>query len=780
MTIFFRTTLVLGMVFILLSATLPVNEPAAAQSGPRLVVENELPNSTLIKHPQAATFASQVYLLAIAERSGAADGKVRVWSKSETATAFPSPFQVGTTARSSVDNEYLNGAIATAPDGAVLTLWLDPAARIVRFRRRDSAGNWGPIVEVTRNVIFPVRPSLVVVGGGAQAGRIIAAWRDDSAPNAANEGIYYTYSDNGGASWTPVARAFGMKVYRAPVQLASDQNGEVILTFTRDAPRPLHVMVARWTGSGFSAPVDVNLGTGEQFADSSVAVFNGQVYVGYRHVDDGIFYAEKSISALFDGQPWPRSRLLNGKGDGRVNVATDQFGNLHFAWISTPAGNRNQNQLGYAARASNGTFFGPISSATQAPLFNAWGASSAANGFYMHVAHEKFDGGTPSLRYALFQMPGTPFGSPPLIEGGASLVGGNGRTSVQVTFPGLGDTPQNVSVRWRWGAPPTDTETDSGGWVPLSTAATAATVLNVPIPTAFLTANDCSPRVLFTQLRRNDSGFVELTPQSASVVIDTIVATEVTVANPLLYDTSSWYAGDYTIRDLDPNSAPLPQIWLSVDGDTDCSGIARVRVANNIASLAVNSDFEIDGDLSTIIPLPGVTFSPPPSDGNYPVVLRVFDEVGNSLTITRTMRLDQTPPQLTLDGSEVITATDSPLGDILQDLHFDLSGATITETNGILGMLIAVSPESVASPSSATGLRWISQPANVHAGQFTISSWSMANAGVTASTSSTEQTFYLYFRLIDRAGNINDVVLSTTATSTLTPARTFLPLVVLE
>ncbi|MFN3373088.1 MAG: exo-alpha-sialidase, partial [Chloroflexus sp.] len=719
MAICLRTMFVLGTVLALLAGLLPMAAPVTAQSFPRLIVETVLSNSADLKLPQVATAGNQVHLIGIAEASGASEGKTRVWTKIEGAISFPTPVTVGTTARASINPEYINSAIATSPDGEVMTLWIDQAAKVVRFRKRDTAGNWGPTFEVTRNIVFPIRPTLTVVNGGSQNGRIIAAWRDDSASGANNEGIYYTYSDNGGASWVPVQRAFGTKVYRSVVQLTSGPNGAVVLTFTRDAPRPLHVMVALWTGSGFSLPVDVNLGDDQVYADSSVAIYNDRIFVGYRHGENGIFYAEKPIANLFDNQPWQRARLLGEKGDGQVTVSTDQYGNLHFSWIRTPANSgRNQNRLGYAVRLANGTFLGPIESATGGPLFNAWGASSAASGFYLHVAHEQFDGGVPYLRYALFQAPGSPFGSVPLIEGGAERVGGDGRTSIKVTFPNLGDTPQDISVRWRWGAPPTDTENDSGGWVPLAANATAATELTVPIPLAFRTVNDCSPRTLFTQLRRNSDNLVEMDPRSANVIIDTTVVANVDVMNPLLYETASWYASNYTVRDLDRNSTPVPQVMLAVADTGDCSGIVRARVANNSASLAANSDLDVEGTLTAIVPLPGVTFSPPAPDGNYNVVVRVYDRLGNSHTVTKTIRLDRTPP--VLSGTVVVTATDSPLGDMLQDLAFDFSSATVTEANGVHGVLIAVSPNVDSNPATSSTLQWISAPVNFNGGQFTV------------------------------------------------------------
>ncbi len=783
MTVLSRTILVLLTMLALIAVTAPMGLPLAAQDTVRLIAEFDIRNSLNLKQPKVATFNDQVYVFGVAESSADTNGKARFWTKNEAALAFPAPFDIGTTSKFAKDTLYVNAGMTTTPAGDVITIWVDQAANIIYSRRRDPAGNWGPIVEVTRREIFAWEPALTVVTGGPQDGRIIAVWRDDEAANVDNNGIYYTFSDDKGASWAPVRRAFAMKVFRTSPVLASGPNGEVALTFIRDDPRPIHVMLAMWTGNGFSVPVDINAGDRESFTDSTVAIYNDRIYVGYRHVDRGIYYVEKALSDALNNQPWPRATLLNEHGDGRVMVVTDRLGNLHLTWIrrAVVQGPRNQNRIGYAVRLADGRFFGPIESTNNGSYFNPWAAASTGTGIYLHAVYDAFSGGNPIPRYALFRAPGSPFGSSPLIEGGVARVGGDGRTTVKVTFPDLRSIPQSVSVRWRWGAPPTDTENDSDGWVLLSTAATSSTELTVPIPPSFLTANDCTPRTLFTQLRRNSDNLVETVVRNAAVTIDTTVVASVEVGNPIAMDPSSWYASNFTVHDLDPNSTPVPQVMLKVRDGGDCSGLARVRIARSSAALAVNSDLDVDGDLTAIIPLPGFTFTPPLPDGNYDVVVRVYDKLGNSQTVTKTIRLDRTPPQLALSGSEVITATDSPLGDILQDLTFDLSSATITETNGIHGLMLAVSPTPVTSTAGLSSLRWIFAPANAHSGQFTVSSWSIANApGVTmATTSSTEQTFYIYALLIDRAGNISsfDSVLETTATSTLTPVRTYVPLV---
>ncbi|MDW8402684.1 exo-alpha-sialidase [Chloroflexus sp.] len=674
---------------------------------------------------------------------------------------------------SSSSSAYVQTAVATAPTGEVYVLWIDQAAKTIHLRRREPSGAWhGATFLVMRGHEFAVEPALVVRSNG----QLIAAWRDYAY-------IKYAYSNNRGETWSGVGTITAVQAYRSQTHLAAGPNGEVAIAFTRDQPRPLHVVVALWNGTGFGAPVDVNGATSDTFADPSVSFSpdagpNTRIAVAYRAVAGGVMVGERLVSTF--NQPWSvPSPAIGHIADGRVSVDYDQYGTLHLAWIRQGSSGRGSNQLYYTARPVGQTAFLPVASApTIAPIFNAWGDARAGSRVYMHVVHEFFQGANVIPRYVQFQALRTVFGAAPVIEGGASIVSGDSRTTVSVTFPELENLSQRVLVRWRWNAPPTDDASDSGGWQLLSNTATATTVLNVPIPTAFRTANDCSPRVLYTQLRLESSSGVqtEPVPRSAAVAIDTSVVAQVEVRNPLLYSAEEWYPSNIVVRDLDPNSTPIPQLMLSVSDLGDCSRVTRVRVASNAAALAVNSDLDVDGDLVALVPLPGVKFPISPTDQVYPVFIRVYDSRGNSQTITRNIRFDNRPP--VISGTVNVTATDSPLGDILQDLTFDFSAANIIETNGVYGFLIAVSPTAVTNPASDPSLVWLVAPANVNAGQVTVSSWSLANApGVTtAMSSTTPQTFYLYMRLIDRAGNIGEDILTTTADSTLTPARLYIPL----
>ncbi|MEJ5344471.1 MAG: exo-alpha-sialidase [Chloroflexus sp.] len=770
MSILVRTLLLPLCLLALIVGILPLATPSAAQSGAQLLVETILSDSVNLKFPQAATHGDKVYVIGIADSSDDSEGKVRVWTKTEAALNFPSPLTIGTTARTSLSSSYINSAITTSSTGEVLALWIDQAAKIVRFRKRDVAGNWGPAVEVTRSIVFPVRPALTIVNGGSQNGRIIAVWRDELT--VGDPSIYYTFSDNGGASWAPVVRAFSMKVYASSVQLASGTNGEVVLTFTRDTPRPLHTMVALWQGSGFGTPVDVNLGDTAAYADSGVSIYNGKVYVGFRHVDNGIFYAEKNISSLFDNQPWSRTLILNGKGDGKISVHLDFYGNMHLSFIETPStGNRRQNRLHYAVRLTNGTFLGPVSSSTSGPLFNAWGVSSWAGGFYMHVAHEFFNGDIPFLRYALFQAPGAAFGSRPLIENDVAVVGGDGKVTVNVTFPDLATSNLPDQVRWRWGAPPTDTENDSGGWQPFNPSGPTS-VLTVPIPESLRTDAGCVERVLYTQLRRSENNLIDQV-RSDAVIIDAGVLASATVSNPFSRLKTSPFTGITTAdtigeggaSDGHPDYTRVPAIYVELRSVGDCSGLQNFALAPNATALNSVSTLAISGNrFANILPYPDTV-----AEGPLPVVVRMRDTLGNSMHLTRTLIYDVTPP--VLNGGTLQVQPIPGSATVIVNLEF--SSIAVTDNlypgRGFWGVWLANSRVPIADPANDPSLVWFPVAAPGDANSFSVV-WSLASG--LPEDQLTPGPYYVYARILDGAGNPS---VSGSPTTTAQPAAAVLP-----
>lgn len=761
----------LAVTFVLAIATVLVGTgpfSLQAQEGAAFILETTLPASNT-KYPQVAVDANGVYVSAVDGIPD--DGIAKLWIKGEEAPAFPAPLALGTVSAGFAPDWYQT-AVATAPTGEVYVLWIDQAGKTIKFRRRESNGAWNPATfEVMRGHIFAVEPALAVRTNG----QVVAAWRDD-------KNIRFAFSNDRGATWSAVGTITAVEAYKSQTALAAGPNGELAITFTRNDPRPLHAMVALWNGTSFNPPVDVNGSTSAVFADASVSFSsdpapNTRIAVAFRGADDGIFFAEKLVSDF--SAPWSTIQLINGKGDGRVSIDYDQRGNLHITWIRQGAGgNRNANQLYYAVRPVGQGFLPVVSSPTVAPVFNAWGDARVGARAYMHVAHEIFQGTVPKPHYALFRAPGVSFGSRPVIENDAVVVGGEGKVTVNVTFPDI--TPEALpdQVRWRWGAPPTDTENDSGGWQPFNPTGPTS-VLTVPIPAALRTDAGCVERELFTQLRRSANNLTDQ-PRSDKVVIDTGVLGSVVVANPFSrFKTSPFTAAtladilaDGGASDGHPDHTRVPAAFVEIRNLGDCSGLSNFAIApssvtlNSVTNLAISG-----GRFANILPYPGTV-----AEGPMPVVIRVRDALGNPMMLERTLTYDATPPTLNSGTLQAQAIDGGP--SIVVNLQFTSLNVTdnLYPGRGFWGVWLANSRTPVANPASDPNLVWIPVEAPGDGNSFTIV-WSLASGLPDAQL--TAGTYYVYARVLDGAGNPSATALpaATISLDQVTLPQVFVPVV---
>jgi len=716
--------------------------PSQAQEGASFVLETNLPASNT-KYPQLAVDANGVYVSATDGISSENNGTVKLWIKGEEDNVFPAPIALGSVLTGKAQDWYQT-AVTTAPTGEVYVLWIDQVAKTIQFRRREPGGAWNPATfEVMRGHMFAVEPALAVRTNG----QIVAAWRDD-------KNINFSYSNDRGTTWSAVGSVPGALAYKSQTAMAAGPNGELAITFTRDTPRPLHVMVALWNGTGFNPPVDVNGSTSAVFADASVSFSpdpapNTRIVVAFRGADDGIFFAEKLVSN-FSG-PWTATQLISGKGDGRVNVDYDQQGNLHLAWIRQGT-NRNVNQLFYAVRPVNQGFLPVVSAPTVAPVFNAWGDARIGVRSYMHVVHELFQGTVPLPRYVLFRAPGAIFGSRPQIENDAPVIGGDGKVSVNVTFPDLGTTNLPDQVRWRWGAPPTDTENDSGGWQPFNPTGPTS-ILTVPIPDSLRTDVGCVERVLYTQLRRTENNLIDQV-RSDAVVIDTGVLASVTVGNPFSRLRTSPFTAlapadlisEGGANDGHPDYTRIQSVYVEIRNLGDCSGLQNFALAPNTTVLNSVSNMTISGGrFANILPYPDIV-----TEGSLPVVIRIRDALNNSIVINRTLIYDNTPPVLNGGSLQVLPIPGSAT--IIVNLEFTNIAVTdnLYPGRGFWGVWLANSRTPVADPANDPNLVWFPVEAPGDSNSFTIT-WSLAS-GLTEDQL-TPGPYYVYARILDGAGN---------------------------
>ncbi|WP_322487580.1 sialidase family protein [Chloroflexus sp.] len=754
------------LIITLLVSLLPHH--SQAQEGATFVREVDLVASNT-KYPQLAVNANGVYVSATDGISATERGMVKLWVKGEEDGAFPAPLQLGTV-EAGIAQDWVQTAVATAPTGEVYVLWIDQAAKSIHLRRREPGGNWHPATfEVMRDHIFAVEPALAVRSNG----QLVAAWRDD-------KNINFAFSNDRGATWSPVGMITAVAAYKSQTALAAGPNGELAITFTRDTPRPLHVMVALWNGTSFNTPIDVNGSTLAVFADASVSFSpdpapNTRIVVAFRGADDGIFIAEKPVTTF--GSSWSAVQIIGGKGDGRVSVDYDQLGNLHLTWIRQGS-SRSANQLFYTARPAGQGFLPVVNAPTVAPVFNAWGKARAGSRAYMHVAHEIFQGTVPKPRYVLFRAPGGLPDSPPLIENGAPIVGGVGRSSVNITFPNLPTTNLPDQVRWRWDAPPTDTENDSGGWQPFAPTGPTS-VLTVPIPAALQTDIGCVERVLYTQLRRSTDGLAGQV-QADGVIVDTSVLGGILIVNPF----SRWKTSPFTsvtLADLigeggasdgHPDYTRVPALFVEARSLGDCSGLQRFALAPNTVTLnSVNNLAISNGRFANVLPYPGTI-----GEGPMPVVVQMQDALGNTMQATRTLTYDVTPPVLNGGALQALAIPAAPT--ILVELQF--SSLSVTDNlypgRGFWGVWLANSRTSVANPAADPTLVWVPVEVPGDSNNFSIV-WSLTS-GLSASQW-IAGTYYVYARVLDGAGNPSATALpvATISIEQVTLPQVMLPIV---
>lgn len=723
-------------------AFVPVSR-AQNESGLQLITASTLPSSREVKFPHVLARNGAVYATGVAGRSS-----VNYWAKAESAIEFGAPLSLGRSTGGLPD--YLDTSLVAAPDGATYVSWTHLDENRIYLRRQEPNGAWGP-TRVVANADFPI---FAEVGVGTD-GTLFVVWNEPS------RSAKYRISRDQGATWSGTVNLGDGAAFSDQMDIATSSTGEVAVVWTGTAGDSLQVFLGIWNGTGFNVRRVTTFES--SFADATVTYTpNGTLYVAWRGVAGGVFYAERKPDGTF-----PRSRLTGNTAEGLININSDESGNLHFSWVARPSGGT---VLYYAYKEAGQPERGPLAYG-DGTIFNPHASASVGSQIYNHVVYEQFSGGL-RTRYALFRAEGSVLSADPLIENGAATVGG--KSSVSVGFVNQrGGTPDQV--RYRWGAPPTDTATDSGGW------AAFANPLNVPIPQAIRQSTACQPVTLYTQVRNSATGVTESRVKEDSILIDALVEGEASVANPLLYLNAAGANAPAELARIagagagEPNQTRVPLMYLSVRGDDDCTDLKSVgigRSADTIETVLQISDAGYTG----FVPLPGLSSL---EDGQVPIVLQLSDGAGNKRNFTTSLVFDETSPALDAADPGSLSADPDPSGDLLQDLTFTdvkVSDAQYSQvrSRGFAAVWLAVSRTPLADPAGAD-LEWALVPVPGNSSTFTVEDFSLATG--LAPSQTTAGTYYVYARFVDGAGNPSDGALTLTLTSSATAPELHLPTV---
>jgi hypothetical protein len=730
-------------------AVLPVQ--AQTTNDLRLITEFVIPGSSLTKFPFVANREGFVYVGGNVGRRAA-----NVWWKPDSALSFTDPFQVGL---AEGQPDYSTVAVAAARNGDAYAAWINQPEKRIFIRRRAADGSWDPLRIAVGGSAFPVS---VALGVASDNNTLVVVWRDPDQP------AKFTISPDRGLNWTPVGELGSFKAYSSPLSVGAGPTGQLAVAWTGDAGGSLQIFAAFWNGTAFE--IERVSDGAAIYADPSITYApNGTPYVAYRRdgeANGAVFYAERKPEGA-----WPRSRLAGGaKVEGTVSVNADDQGNLHFNWLARPGGPA---RAFYAFRDSTGQFLGPIASTNAGALFNSRASAAVSDAVYSHMVMEQFSGETSTLRYSLFQAPGVVFGAQPELVEERSRSAGNAKT-VLVNFLNPRRLSTTSQVRWRWGAPPSDTATDSGGWQAYSNP------LRITVPDSIINNTSCQPSTLYTQLRDPATGLFEDRARQTTMMIDRFVEASAVALNP--FTIAGPGAGASVSAELAaiagapagaPNYTRVPLFYLAISSDEngDCTGLESVGIGRSPTT--IETVYQIDNDrFAGNVALPGLLSI---ENGPVPVTVQVTDGVGNQRNFSYTLIYDEGKPTLSSTSPGTVTASPNPRGDILQTLQFTNISVTddIYPGRGFWGVWIANSRTQVDNPLNAN-LSWTPLPAPGTAPTFTINDWSLAS-GLPQNQVSPGQ-YYVYIRFLDGAGNATDGYIEVPVTSEAQRPLTHLPL----
>lgn len=624
----------LGSVTLFIAALLPA---ALAQDAPVLIAENLLPRSNDVKRPHVDTLPASgqphtVLVSGVADRSEA-----RLWSKPDSVPRFPDPQAMGV-AEGQPDNT--TTSVFVAPDRTIYYAWVNANANQIFLRaRRPGETDFGPPQLIVSDRSFPNDVEV-----GANEDGVFVFWR-------LADGVIQYRRSRDGVSWPdpPVRLMPGVALRRMDV--AAGPGRQLIVGYTKPLGDALQVYVSIWnreTGAFFEERIPTV--TDRPFADPHVALNPGGGYFVAFRSDDGVlggaWFSECAASGAWS-QP---GRLVRGRVSS-IAVDVDVFGNVHLAWIGDATGTPD---LFYAFRRSGGSFQGPLLVRSGAlPIFNLQLAANVRDQSYAHIVAERFTGAGLRGQYYLFGAPASPVNAAGIsIEGGAGFTN---RPVVGVAFIGLQGDPNEV--RWRWGAPPTDQENDSGGYRPLTNP------LSVPAP-SLPDPTRCTPAVLYTQLRRGS--VFQLEPNSGAITFDRAVQTAVTVTGPL--------AG------FDPAYTNQPSATIDLNNAAECSGLVAAVVSGPLNVPGGVLPLEVAGRSRLEVTV-GLTGDPGPKTLRFAFT----DRLGNGLETERTIVYDPVRPVFDASAATLALAS-HPQGTSVLELALD--GVVAGDDTRLFGIIV--------------------------------------------------------------------------------------------
>ena len=731
---YLRSHLLLTLV-LALSVLLPAARHTTAQGTPpdaqaaqpaALPLSKDTVSTTITKNevPRIALSPTQLH---VTWKSGTPPSRSRTAysQRLEVGSSWPAQQTIG----GNGSGTYHTSSVAVSPvDNSVHLIWVDASQGgdgYVFYSRLQSNGQWTSPVRISSVGRFAHYPHVAV----DTQGRIWAIWSAENPPQ--NDNIFYRYSTDNGATWQPGGDGLLDNRNAKRPWIAADRNGGVHAVWWRNGG----IYYARWTGSSWRVE---GIPSGGFNADPSVTIDpSGNVHVAWRRQrgfgEWDIYYATKPIG----GSSWNIARLYEGGNvDKTVVIYADESGRLHLSWFDTLGGA----EIWYTTKAPGGSWLSPPQNVSNDGIFNINAdvvGRSDASGTRAHVVFETWFGGDADVRiqHVLVGSVLPPVSAQPVIENNAAVTN---KTTLSVSFSNVNGNP--TQIRWRWGAPPSDTANDSNGWQPF------ANPMAIPIPSG-LGTNICQQLTLYTQVR--NATVIESQPGQDSITFDNGVQVVVRAVNPYRHDVIPPANPTPGASDGDPTYTRDPRFFLGIYDSGDCAGLKSFTVANGAP---------------TDIPVGGYQefrdFPDNNNPGRHAFNIVVTDRLSNTVTFPVELVYDPDPPLLANGGA---LSGDDNTTSVIRTLSF--SNISVNDNlyddgqppndNDFWGVWVANSRTAV---TDTTSLNWYPVEVPNPGPSFTIR-WSIFS-GLPADQR-TPGDYYIYVRFLDGAGNPSERVLQT-------------------
>ncbi|KAB8141130.1 hypothetical protein F8S13_20200 [Chloroflexia bacterium SDU3-3] len=606
----------------------------------------------------------------------------------------------------------------------------------IYYQYKPAGAGWQGAVRVGSDD-YP-NPSRIAV---APNGRIWIIWRETSGHR-----IGFRYSDTHGASWSSgsadgVVAKYPANMIGIDIAIGSDGIPHVVWYVIEANSQKGDIFVADWNGSSFQTS-KITTNNNKLFdQDPTIAIDkdNVQHVVFRRRLSESpqqwaVFYASRRPDAGWEN--YTPLEIMNGDMQYSPSIGLDEAGSLYAGYSKPITGNERRIILLSKLPAQSVWVSQAISSGRRdyRPVI----VGTAQGNLKAHIAYQQGIIGAndeDEIVYARYHFGPLPqaINADPVFGAGSTSA-----PSVSVSFANLAGNP--TQVRWKWGAAPSDTSSDSGGWQPYTSP------LSIALPSS---AASCSTLALYAQVRNSDA--IDTSVASASITYDGAVQASATLANPHGSAGLARYVQGAQGGDSAFTRESVINVQISDSGD--CSALQSFSIGGRQESWPADAAAVARTALVDLTTL-----------GQQQIPIQIRDSLQNTISQTMSFTYDPRSPNdsegagapqyrsgsLSIDGSN----------NIIQHLQFhnvDVLDTIYQAATGkpFWGVWATVSPQLYSEDqinSQDSPLQWAAIAVPQPSASFDLD-LSLATGQDGGDLTHYEGTYYVYIKFLDGAGN---------------------------